>query len=321
MPEVSVIISVYNGEKYLKEALESVFAQTFRDFELIVVNDGSTDGTEECLSAYREHIVYIRQVNRGLAASRGVGLQEAKGSLVAFLDADDIWLPEKLERQVDFARRHPEYGIVTTDALCFMEERIIVRSLKESYKPSSGNILEKLLFGNWIPPSAALIRRECFQKVTTFDVPPPGYGEDWLMWMQIAAYYPIHFIDEVLVRRRLHPESMSSHGGEVQFRCLFRNLEILRQRMPQFFASGQLIEEAAFRLCINRGLNDLRAIEIARAREKLKRALDYRPHSLKALLLLGVSYCPPWALGLVKKLRKTFLRTKSQSATATRGGN
>jgi len=304
MAEVSVIIPVYNGEKYIEEALESVFAQTYRDFEVIVVNDGSTDGTEQRLAGYRERIVYVKQENRGLAASRAVGVGKARGSLIAFLDADDIWLPEKLARQVEFARSHPEYGIVTTDALNFDGDGLVTSSMKDWYQVSAGWILEKLLFGNWISASAAMIRRECFVKVSTFDVPPPAFGEDWLMWMQIAAYYPVYFIDEVLVRRRLHSASMSSQGGEIQFQCLLRNLEILREKIPQLKARPDLIDEAAFRICFNRGLGDLRAVRLLRAREKLRRAVGLKPYSPKALLLLLFSYLPSSFLRATKRIWK-----------------
>ena len=324
MPEVSVIIPVYNGEKYIEEALESVLAQTFRDFEVIVINDGSTDTTEERLAKYQDRIVYVRQENRGLAATRGRGLELAKGEWIAFLDADDVWLPRKLELQVEFAGRHPEYGIVTTDALSFEGERTVVPSLKEWYRPASGNVLENLLFGNWIPPSAAMIRRECFEKVNTFDVPPPAFGEDWLMWMQIAAYYPVYFIDEVLVRRRLHSASMSSQGGEIQFQCLLRNLEILREKIPQLKARPDLIDKAAFRICFNRGLGDLRAVRLPQARDKLRRAVAYKPYSFKALLLLAVSYLPSSVLGAIKSGWKRASRPQSRAGpdnASTAGGS
>ena len=324
MPQVSVIIPVYNGEKYIEEALESAFAQTFQDFEVIVINDGSTDATEERLAKYQDRIVYVKQENRGLAATRGVGVEKARGEFIAFLDADDIWLPTKLERQVEFAHAHPEYGIVTTDALNFEGDCLITSSLKDWYQVSSGWVLERLLFGNWISASAAMIRRECFDKVSTFDVPPPAFGEDWLMWMQIAAYYPIFFIDKVLVRRRLHPESMSSQGGEIQFQCLLRNLEILREKIPQLKARPDLIDKAAFRICFNRGLGDLRAVRLLRAREKLRRAVGYKPYSFKALLLLAVSYLPSSLLGAIKSGWKRASRPQSRAGpdnASTAGGS
>jgi len=302
MPRVNVIIPVYNGEEYIEEALNSVFAQTYCDFEVIVINDGSTDGTEERLKKYFGRINYLKQSNRGLAATRGRAVALARGPFVTFLDADDIWLPRKLERQVEIARDHPECGIITTDVLSFSDSGVVVPSLKEWYRPVSGDVLENLLFGNWIPPSAAMVRRKCFEHVKTFDVPPPGYGEDWLMWMQVAAHYPVYYIDEMLVRRRLHANSMSSEGDDIWFRCLLRNFEIIRERVPRLNGPPNLIDEAAFRVCLRRGIRDIRAIRLLEAREKLKRALRYKPFSVKARVALAATHVPAWALGSLKHI-------------------
>ena len=302
MPQASVIIAVYNGEAFIEDALNSVFAQTCRDFEVIVINDGSTDNTEECLAKYRDRIRYVSQENRGLAATRGRGLAAAQAPLVAFLDADDVWLPRKLERQVNAAREHPECGIITTDVLSFSGSCVVVPSLKKWYRPVSGDVLENLLFGNWIPPSAAMVRRECFEHVKTFDVPPPGYGEDWMMWMQIAADFPVCYIDEVLVRRRLHSDSMSSQNEDIQFRCVMRNLEIIRERVPKLNGQPSLIDEAKFQVCLRRGMRDIRAIRVPEAREKLKRALRCKRFSVKAWAALAATHVPGWALCSMKHI-------------------
>jgi len=324
MPQVSVIIPVYNGEKYIEEALESVFTQTFQDFEVIVINDGSTDGTEQRLAKYFPRIRYLLQDNQGQSASRKVGLELAKGSLIAFLDADDVWLPKKLERQVEFTHTHPEYGIVTTDQECFRGDEVVCPSYKGLFEIANGFILEKIIFGHWISASAALIRRECFDKVEFYSSEPPEFSEDWLMWMQIAAYYPVHFIDEVLVRRRLHAANASYQREEGQFQSLLRNLEILREKIPQLKARPDLINEAAFRICFNRGLGDLRAVRLPRAREKLRRAVGYKPYSFKALLLLAVSYLPSSVLGAIKSGWKRASRPQSRSGpdnASTAGGS
>ena len=314
MPRGSVIIPVYNGEAFIEDALESVFAQTFRDFEVIVINDGSTDGTEERLGKYRDRINYVKQENRGLAATRGRGVALARAPLVAFLDADDMWLPRKLEGQVEAAGEHPECGIITTDALSFSDSGVVVPSLKDWYRPACGNVVENLLFGNWIPPSAAMIRRECFEHVKTFDVPPPGYGEDWMMWMQVAAHFAVHYIDEVLVRRRLHSNSMSGQNEDIQFRCVLRNFEIIRKRVPRLNGRPSLIDEAAFRVCLSRGMRDIRAVRLPEARDKLKRALEYKPHSFKARAAQAATYVPGWAFGLLKHIDARARRMRGQPA-------
>jgi hypothetical protein len=306
MALVSVIIPVFNGERYIEEALDSVFAQTFRDIEVIVVNDGSTDGTEQRIQRYRGRITYHVQPNRGLSASRVEGLRLASGSLIAFLDADDVWLPGKLERQVKVACAHPEYGIITTDAEKFDESGVTLPSLKCWYQPTSGYVMEGLLSENWIPPSAALVRRECFELVRTFDVPPPNYGEDWMMWVQIAARYQVYFIDEVLVRSRQHAASMTDRGGEIQFQGLLRNLEIMKVRVSELKVQPDLVRQAGFRICIHRARADLKALDVARARDKLRLALGYKPHALSAWGLLTAAYLPSSFLQGVKRAVKWF---------------
>lgn len=320
MPQVSVIVPVYNGEKYIEEALESVFAQTFRDFDVIVVNDGSTDGTEERLGKYRGRIIYISQPNMGQSASRRKGLAAGSGPLIAFLDSDDLWLPKKLERQAAFAQAHPEYGIVSTDVLSFNATGVVSPTLRKTYSISNGFVVEKLLFGNWIPPSAALVRRECFDVVRNFDLPPPEHGEDWLMWMQIAAHYPVYFIDEVLVKRRVHAESVSSRDSERSMEHFFRNLEIMRNHIPQLSARPELIDECAFRICLKHGLYHLHALECQRARTYSRKALGFKSYSMWAWILFLVSFAPAWLVGAVKKMVKGPNRVACWFYDRLRGG-
>ena len=111
-PSISVIIPTYNSAVFLPEALQSVLSQTFLPQDVIVVDDGSTDDTEDVLEPFRRHIHYIRQENQGPAVARNRGIAEAKGDLIAFLDADDVWVPEKLERQVNVLIENPRIGLV-----------------------------------------------------------------------------------------------------------------------------------------------------------------------------------------------------------------
>jgi glycosyltransferase involved in cell wall biosynthesis len=249
--------------------------------------------------------------------SRAEGLRLASGSLIAFLDADDVWLPAKLERQVQVARAHPEYGIITTDAEKFDESGVILPSLKCWYQPTSGYVMERLLSKNWIPPSAALVRRECFELVRTFDVPQPNYGEDWMMWIQIAARYPVCFIDEVLVRNRRHSASMTSHGGEIQLECLLRNLEIMKARVPELSKRPDLVRQIVFPICVHRGRADLMALDLAQARDKLWRAVGYNPYALLAWVLLLATYAPPTVLRALKHALKGFRKTLVERPAAT----
>ena len=155
MPLVTVIIPTYNRVRYLREAIDSVLSQDFRDFELIVVDDGSTDATSDLMDAYSSRLRYIFQEHHGVSAARNTGIAHARGSLVAFLDSDDLWLPKKLSAQVDFFRKN-------RDALICQTEEIWIRNgtrvnAKKRHKKYSGDIFEKALPLCIVSPSAVMM--------------------------------------------------------------------------------------------------------------------------------------------------------------------
>jgi glycosyltransferase involved in cell wall biosynthesis len=208
---VSVIIPAYNAASYIKETLESVFAQTYRLFEIIVVNDGSPDTPvlEEILLPYRDRIVYITQENRGLSGARNTGLRAATGSLVALLDADDIWTPDYLEEQTKYLREHPEYDLVYCNCR-FFGESIYDGKEYMDVCPSNGEAT-----------SAAIISRRChvFVSVTarTEVLKRLGFDEslrsceDFDCWLRFtAAGHRIGYHRKVLVLYRKHAASLSA---------------------------------------------------------------------------------------------------------------
>src|SRR5215831_9468158 len=142
VPIVSVVIPTYNNARFLPEALDSLLGQTYRDFELIVVDDGSTDDTLEVLKPYRHLIRYVRKENGGPASARNLGIRHASGELIAFQDADDIWLPDKLQLQVDYLREHPEVGLVFSGSIFFGTETRNSDCLKQRFKVTSGMMFD-----------------------------------------------------------------------------------------------------------------------------------------------------------------------------------
>ena len=306
-PKVSTVIPAFNAAAFITEAVESALNQTYGNLEIIVVNDGSTDGTRDKIKQYGSRIRYVEQANRGPAAARNHGVQIASGSLITFLDADDVWLPEKIRRQVEYMASHSELGIVTTDVLTFGDQGIVNGTLKNYYPISNGFVLEKLLFHNWIGASAAMVRRECFDRVGGFDeiLTPDGRGqctaEDWLMWMKIASHYPVHFIDEVLVRHRIHASNYSTIGADVVFEHLLENLKIMERTIPQLRQRPQLLRQAASRICRIRGWEALSEIRTDSARRKFRKGLEYTPFSLKLWFLFLLASLPEFSLRVLKR--------------------
>lgn len=220
MPKVSVIIPTFNRARKVERAVISVLNQGFRDFEIIVVDDSSTDHTEQTLAKYRSSIKCIRQpVNRGVSAARNIGIHSSKSPWIAFLDSDDYWLRGKLNAQMEFIRRNP--GTVA----CQTEE-IWIRSgtrvnPKRKHKKPSGDIFKQSLKLCLVSPSSVILERPVLEEVGFFDETLPAV-EDYDLWLRVSCRYPIYLIDEELV--------VKEGGHEDQLSRRFSGLDRLRIR-------------------------------------------------------------------------------------------
>ncbi len=215
-PLVSVIIPTYNRGWILKETIDSVLAQDFTDFELIVVDDGSTDNTQGILNSYKEDIVILRQENKGVSSARNKGIASASGQFIAFLDSDDLWLSQKLSTQVDFFNANPDALI------CQTEEKWIRNGIrvnpKKRHKKLSGDIFEHSLYLCLVSPSAVMIKRSLFEKTGMFDETLPAC-EDYDMWLRISCRYPVYLIDTpLIIKRGGHADQLSRSSGLDRYR-------------------------------------------------------------------------------------------------------
>ncbi|MDL1963371.1 MAG: glycosyltransferase [Deltaproteobacteria bacterium] len=206
-PLVSVIIPTYNRGWILKETIDSVLTQDFTNFELIVVNDGSTDNTQDILNSYKEDIIVLQQNNKGVSAARNMGIASASGRLIAFLDSDDLWLPKKLSIQVDFFNAN-------LDALICQTEEIWVRNgirvnPGKRHKKLSGSIFEPSLYLCLVSPSAVMIKRSLFENAGMFDETLPAC-EDYDLWLRVSCRYPVYLIDiPLIIKRGGHSDQLS----------------------------------------------------------------------------------------------------------------
>jgi glycosyltransferase involved in cell wall biosynthesis len=214
--KVSVIIPTFNRAAFLKEAIDSVLSQSYQDFELIVVDDGSTDLTQDVIREYPE-LTYIHQGNQGVSAARNRGLQVATGEYVAFLDSDDLWVKEKLQVQMTWMEANPDSIACYTDEIWIRRGKR-VNPMKKHQK-YSGWIFDKCLPLCIISPSSILMHRALFQKVGLFDENLP-VCEDYDLWLRIAKDYPIHFIPmSLIIKRGGHPDQLSHKSwGNDRFR-------------------------------------------------------------------------------------------------------
>jgi glycosyltransferase involved in cell wall biosynthesis len=207
VPEVSVVIPAHNAARWLGETLDSVRAQSFTDWECIVVDDGSTDGTRALVARHADEprIRYLFQEKQERAAARNRGIAASSGPLVAFLDADDRWCPEKLAAQVSALRAAPAAGLCYTHAR-FVDVDGRPLPFRKPPRTIAGLVFPELMRGNVLVIASVVVRRACLDAVGAFDASLPVYGcEDWDLWLRLARRYPVVAVDEELVLYRRHP--------------------------------------------------------------------------------------------------------------------
>ena len=237
-PLVSVIIPTYNRGWVLREAIDSVLAQDFRDFELIVVDDGSTDNTGQILDSYHQDLMGIRQPNTGVSAARNRGIAAAAGQLLAFLDSDDLWLPRKLSSQVNFFNSNPDAVINQTEEI-WIRNGVRVNPKTRHHK-LSGMIFEPSLALCLVSPSAVMMKRTLFDEVGLFDEDLPAC-EDYDLWLRVSWRYPVHLIETpLIIKRGGHADQLSKAPGLDKFRI---------QALKKVIESGQL-EQASYRAAV-----------------------------------------------------------------------
>ncbi len=214
--QVSVIIPTYNRLEFLKEAVSSVFAQGYGDIELIVVDDGSTDGTEEwCINVDDERCKYIKIAHCGLPGRvRNIGIREAQGEFIAFLDSDDLWNPGKIEKQVMLMKEKREYVVCHTREKWIRNGKVISQSKQRHRR--WGDIFEDALVKCIIGPSTVMLRRNVFEYAGLFDE-DMEIAEDYDLWLRVTALYRVCYIEEPLVvKRGGHSDQLSEKYGQIE---------------------------------------------------------------------------------------------------------
>ncbi|MCA9456064.1 MAG: glycosyltransferase family 2 protein [Nitrospira sp.] len=238
---ISVVIPAYNAEVFIGQTIQSVLDQTYPWHEIIVVDDGSTDSTKEALKRFEGRIRYLHQQNKGPSAARNTGIQSAKGDFICFLDADDLWIPEKLEVQLAFMEANPDIALVCSDYEEFNEEAIVLSSFlaeKHHMFPTCpivagplDNAFEKLVFENFVGTPTVMLRKSCLEKAGVFDEEIRSV-EDRDLWLRISAWYRIACIPQIFCKKRVHQMNVSKQT-ELALRGKIRVLEKNWKLFPQ----------------------------------------------------------------------------------------
>lgn len=239
-PRISVVVAAYNAAATLEECLANIAAQTYRDFELIVVDDGSTDATPELLAKYAATwpwMTWLRQTNKGVASARNRAIERARGTLIAFQDADDVWLPEKLAEQVALFDRDPAIDLVFADSLDSTPDPVSPGTLFQQKTPQRGLVLQRLLMGCFVLTSTVLVRKSAVLEVGGF-IDGERLFEDVDLFLRLAEHHRFDYVDKVLVHRYVRPESLSHRNPLAN---QIRDLEIFDHwvaRRPDLFPAN-----------------------------------------------------------------------------------
>lgn len=230
--KVSVVVSCYNYGRYLAYCLDSILAQSYGNLEIVLVNDGSTDDSHDVAQRYaaEPRLVYVRQENGGQAVAKNAGIRRATGDFIAFLDADDAWEPDKLERQMPLFDA-PAVGVVYS-RYSYIDEanRPFGHVGTNPYlQPRRGQVMADLLMDNFVSFSTTVVRRTCFEKVGLMD---ESYrmGIDWDLWLRMSVHYEFDYVDAPLLRYR------KGHSGQMSKNKVVRQTDTMR--ILQSFIAG-----------------------------------------------------------------------------------
>ena len=309
MPKVTVIIPSYNCKAYIAETIDSILNQTFRDIELIVVDDGSTDRTQEIVESYGEPVRLIRQTNARVCAARNRGIREAKGEFICLMDHDDYWYPEKLLRQIEEFTRHPEAGVIYSTFIRWHQDKDGYFPPPASYDRTSipddtdpefsGWIYHQFLLDCWMLTSSAMFRREVFEKCGMFDEALP-YSEDWELWLRISREYPMMQLRRPATLYRQHPLQGNRIVRDIDYRTEL--LISTEKKWGLCSRDGRCITKHKFRAQLASyhaayGLHHLLVGNLNTATESLLNAWKNNPLQLKYLAYIAAGFMgwkPNW---------------------------
>jgi len=306
--EVAVIVPCYNAANYLARALESVLAQTYTDLCICAVDDGSTDRTPEILKRYSGFGLHFRQEHAGQAAARNQGIRMSRSRYVAFLDADDYWLPEKLERQITVLEQNPEVGLVCSHYATLREGKIGSSYFENGKVPRKGKFFERLTHECFIFTPTVVVRRECLEEVGLFKE-SLRVSEDFNLWLRIAARWEMAAVPEVLAIRDTRPEglSLSTQPG-IYLQNGIAALEDVRS-VCKGLSGGErhALEKAIAERYYVYGSHLLTGGVRDEARTQLANALRHQPMHWRTWVKLGCSFLPGGAFRRLAGLRRMLV--------------
>lgn len=303
MPKVSVIIATFNGSQYIRDALDSVLNQALSDFEVVVVDDGSTDQTPAILADYSSRLTIIRQGNQGGVVARNRGFQASEGKYIVILDHDDRLLSGHLTLLSRHLDSHPEIGVAYGDTHLIDSQGRRIRLLSETHSPASGWILDDLVYRNCLSVNAAMVRRECVEAVGGLHEEGIENMGDWDLWVRLAEKFPFHFLNEPVAELRFHPRmSRKSFSTELLVEEAINTFERFMQ-MPAFPSLSSRTRGECYWGC---GYRLVLAGEWRRGQQYLLNAVRLNPIHVKAWIALVSTSLGPLPMRLAAKAKRSI---------------
>lgn len=313
-PRVSITMPVLNGERYISESIESILAQTFQDFELIVVDDGSTDRTAEIVRGFasRAQIKIVHHPQRqGIARSVNDGVRRSSGELIAFCDHDDAWLPNFLESQVSYLDEHADVGMVHSDfQMTDGDGNVIVPSVaatRGSHARPSGHVFPQLFMDSFIVGNSVMIRKEIFETLGGFDE-SLRFG-DYLLWMRIARHYKVDYVPKALTQYRQHAVQSTRSlppadpdQASVGIQAIKKILELYPEARGEL--GDRMIRRRLATLYFDVAYRWFSERELRTTRMCLRKAIRHWPTHLRYYLFFASTLVPANLLSRARKLRR-----------------
>lgn len=307
---ISVIIPTYNCAKYICEAIDSVLYQTYSDYEIIVIDDGSTDATRTVIMNCYKMVRYFYMDNNGAAAARNYGISKAQGEFIAFLDADDKWLPQKLEKQVALFHKNDELGMVFTENSFFNEQGITMSKANKRERLMTGDIVRNIFLNSYVATPTVMVRKSVFAAVGLFEE-ELVVAEDDNMWMRIGMEFCVELLDEPMVLCRITEGSLSRKSNNILLGVM-KHIEIIKSKYP-------ILYNRLGRMSIRRKYSDLLFSEgyhcflhnmQKEARNNFAKSYCNYPFEFKSLLYMASTYLPQW---IIEKIRDTKTKLCNQA--------
>jgi glycosyltransferase involved in cell wall biosynthesis len=292
-PLVSVVLASYNMGHYLPESVRSVLAQTYENIEVIIIDDGSTDDTEEQIKPLLSdpRLRYIKQENQGQPKAKNNGIKACNGEYIAFCDGDDLWATNKLELQLPLIDHDPEVGVVYSE-VSYIDDKGNPLDKEQPYERYSGMVTDKLILKNFIPFGTALVKRQCFNELGLFDENLP-MGIDWDLWLRFSVRFKIKYLADKTYIYRIWPGQMSSN-----YRGRYHHAELI---MKKFIENNpRVLPEKVVNSAWADTFNN-KGMAIARAEKTIKEPLS----NIFTALRYDFQYIPAWKSLIKILIRKT----------------